>query len=409
MGQCKVVELLLKRGANPNIKVNRAWFPIHYAVDIGCVKCCKTLVPHYKGDSTLTKLQEPLLMIAAKKGNYNACKELPAEKLDINYKDKDQDTALHIAAKKGFNKFVAFLLELGASPDLPNNYGYTPVMTAVAKNKVDCMTILVRKGVSLTRRSNDGGNILHIAALNKSKKCMAFLLNHIDLKNVINEKDKEGFTPLLLTVQKRNNECLQLLQDAKASLLVGNEDKMSVIYYSPIYRGSNIIQKMLLQENNVHMTNEDKLTPLHIAARDGFSDACKSLLQKGARINACDKNGRTPFHWASNYGHENILKVLLKHGATRRAKDDKNFIALHWAAFTGKLECCKVLLDKDHGLIKLKDKKDKYALDIAFQKGHFKVFTYLLKNFSQIKMQIPEDLTKRFHSYAHKMLNDKKK
>ncbi|XP_063873729.1 transient receptor potential cation channel subfamily A member 1 homolog isoform X1 [Scylla paramamosain] len=408
-GQCEVVELMLSREAKPNMKDDRGWLPVHYAADKGCVKCCKALAPHYQGDKALTKRQEALVMVAAKKGYYKVCKEFPAEKLDIGYKDSNNNTALHIAAKKGCDKFVEYLLELGASPDLPNYCGFTPLMAAVAKDKEKCVAALVRKGASLTMTSIDGSNVLHIAAANKSSKCMAYLLKHKDVKKLINDKDNEDFTPLFLAVQRKSNKCLKLLEDAGASPLTGNEDKASVIYYSESYRGSAVIQVMLFQERNVNLMNENKMTPLHIAAREGFTEVCKSLLRKGARINICDKDGRTPLHWASQYGHDDTVKLLLKRGATRRAKDDKKLTALHWAAFTGKLECCKVLLDADRGLMKETDRRSKYALDFAFQQGRFDVFIFLLKNFSQKTMQIPEDLAERFHEYVHKMLKDKKR
>ncbi|KAG0725254.1 Ankyrin repeat and protein kinase domain-containing protein 1 [Chionoecetes opilio] len=149
-GQCRVAELLLGRGATPNVKDSMLWFPLHYAMDKGCVTCCRALAPFYPGDTALTKKQEPPLMVAAKKGHYNTFKELSSEKLNVDYQDENNNTALHITAKKGFYKFVIVLLDLHASPEPLNTCGHTPLMSAVTKDREKCVTVLAERGASMT-------------------------------------------------------------------------------------------------------------------------------------------------------------------------------------------------------------------------------------------------------------------
>lgn len=407
--QCVVVELLMKRGAKPNMKDCSSLFPIHYAVGSGCDRCCRALAPYYEGDAALTKKQESPLIIAARKGYCKTIKEIPVEKINLDYKDADGNTALHIAAKKGFHKFLDFLLDLGATPDSLNSSGWTPLMSAVAKEKTDCAKVLMERGAALNVKSIDKEwNVLHIAAYNRSNHCMELLLKKDEVIRLIDEKNKEDYTPLALAVQRKSDKCIKLLEEAGASPVIGDEVRASLIYNSQNYRGTVILHEKLLREKNVTFTNVSKMTPLHIAAEEGHVEACKALLRRGARVDPCDKYGRTPLLWAALYGHETILKLLLKKNASRRAKDDKKFTALHWAAFMGKLQCCKILLESDCGLIKEKDKKGKYALDVAHDQGRFDVFIFLLEKFSEKSILIPEDLTERFHSYVHQMLSPKK-
>lgn len=407
--QCEVVELLLKRGAKPNVKDYISFFPIHYAVENGCHRCCRALAPFYEGDATLTKRQESPLMIAARKGYCKTIKAIPVEKINVNYKDSDGNTALHIAAKKGFDNFLVYLLDLGAAPDTLNSSGWTPLMSAVAKEKAKCAKVLMERGAALSVKSIDKeSNILHIATASKSHHCLEHLLKNDEVMKLIDEKNKDDYTPLALAVQRKSDKCIKLLEEAGASPFIGDEVRASIIYNSPGYRGTIILHERLVREKNVTFTNESKMTPLHIAAQEGNVDACKALLRRGARIDPCDKYGRTPLLWAAFYGYESILKLLLKKKASRRAKDDKKYTALHCAAFSGKLQCCKVLLETDRGLIKEKDKKGKYALDVAHDQGRFDVFIFLLEKFSKRSINIPDDLTERFHSYVHQMLSAKK-
>lgn len=407
--QCEAVELLLKRGAKPNVKDGTSFFPIHYAVENGCYRCCRALAPFYEGDSILTKRQESPLMIAARKGHCKTIKEIPVEKINLNHKDNDGNTALHIAAKKGFDKFLVYLLDLGAAPDTLNSSGWTPLMSAVVKEKAKCVKVLMERGAALNVKSIDKEyNVLHIAASSNSHHCLEHLLKNDEVVKFIDEKNMEDYTPLALAIQKKNDKCIKLLEEAGASPFIGDEVRASIIYNSPKYRGTIILKERLIREKNVTFTNEHKMTPLHIAAQEGNTDACKALLSRGARIDPCDQYGRTPLLWAAVKGHESILKLLLNKKASRRAKDDKKYTALHCAAFNGKLQCCKILLQTDCGLIKEKDKKGKYALDVAHDQGRFDVFIFLLEKFSERSIHIPEDLTERFHSYVHQMLSVKK-
>lgn len=408
-GQGDVVELLLGRGAKPNVKDNNFWLPLHYAVDKGSITCCRAIAPFYEGDATLTKKQDPPLMVAVRKGHCHAIMELSADKINVNHQDKDGNTALHIAAKRGFDRFLSYLLDLHAAPDVPNIWGLTPLMVAVANQRAKCMNVLLERCSSLRMKNNDECNVLHIAAARKSSRCMESLLKNDDVVKLINDKNKKGYTPLALAILKKNDKCIKLLEEAGALMSIGNEVDPKIIYNSPQFLRSILLHKRLLHEKNVNFVNASNMTPLHIAAHEGYSDACRNLLNRGARIDAIDEDCRTPLHWAAYHGHGDIVKLLLKRKASRRVKDDKKYTALHCAAFMGRIQCCKVLLESDCGLMKLKDKKGKYALDVAYEQGRFEVFTFLLERFSEKTTVIPEDLKERFHSYVHKMLSSKKK
>jgi uncharacterized protein len=56
---------------------------------------------------------------------------------DVNAANQAGDTALHGAASKGFNTIVRFLAERGATLDVKNRRGQTPLSLAVARQRVD--------------------------------------------------------------------------------------------------------------------------------------------------------------------------------------------------------------------------------------------------------------------------------
>ena len=54
-------------------------------------------------------------------------KELLNYKLDINKKDKDGNTSLHIACKKGNKDILNLLLNFRADTNIQNKFGYKPI------------------------------------------------------------------------------------------------------------------------------------------------------------------------------------------------------------------------------------------------------------------------------------------
>lgn len=52
---------------------------------------------------------------------------------------------MQISAANGYLDIVTLLLNKGASVDLPNNYGWTPLMHAVRYGHVEIVSLLIRK------------------------------------------------------------------------------------------------------------------------------------------------------------------------------------------------------------------------------------------------------------------------
>ncbi|XP_069183399.1 transient receptor potential cation channel subfamily A member 1 homolog [Procambarus clarkii] len=414
-GELDTLNLLIQEGANPNIKDSQKYLPLHHAAEWGYHECCKVLASFYSVGRTQDRQDIPPVMLAARKGHYRCYKEIVDAKADmnLNYKDGVGNTALHIAAKLGFEKFVDLLLETGAPPDIQNNVGNTPVMEAVIKNKVNCVKELIENGAAVSIKNNAERSVLHLAAAKKADECMEYLLTIDRVKDIINEKDNDGFTALFIAVKKHSENCAVLLLNAGASPSVDGvtQHKLCLLHlaaenFKPIF-----LEKLLAMcEFDVNVTNKDKETPLHLAARAGSREACQMLFQKGAQVNAVDKNGRTALHIGAYHGHSSIIRLFIKNGANKRAKDDCNSTALHAAAAKGNIECCEILTDADKSLYKEQDKRKRYALDIAFLKGHYEVFKLLLQKLPYRNIcTMPQDLQEHLHSHTHKALKDRKK
>lgn len=65
------------------------------------------------------------LMYLVNEGDLDGIKELLASGADVNYRDIDNRTALHVAACQGYVDVAKLLLEKGAQVDLKDRWGGT--------------------------------------------------------------------------------------------------------------------------------------------------------------------------------------------------------------------------------------------------------------------------------------------
>ena len=143
-------------------------------------------------------IEDDRLVDAAEVGNLALVKEL------LKYVDPDsrrslrlrQDTALHRAAKEGFDQIVRVLLAAGASVDAQNSNGDTPLHKAVWQGRLSTVKVLIANGASLTIEKINGQTafiqsmwLMYTAYENRIKIFKHFIRNGADLTTIYNGKN----------------------------------------------------------------------------------------------------------------------------------------------------------------------------------------------------------------------------
>ncbi len=99
-----ILKILLERGANPNVAFSNGSFPIHFAVQNGCIRSVKLLLRHGAKINLLGVAGNSVLLFACGYG-YARCYGYARPHLQM----------------------IQFLLEKGADPFTPNNDGIAPL------------------------------------------------------------------------------------------------------------------------------------------------------------------------------------------------------------------------------------------------------------------------------------------
>ncbi|XP_073007760.1 serine/threonine-protein kinase 12-like [Typha latifolia] len=89
------------------------------------------------------------LMYLANEGDLDGIRELADSGVDVNFRDIDGRTALHVAACQGFADVAELLLEKGAQVDPEDRWGSTPLADAIHYKKQEVIKLLEKHGAKL--------------------------------------------------------------------------------------------------------------------------------------------------------------------------------------------------------------------------------------------------------------------
>lgn len=177
-----------------------------------------------------------------------------AQGADVNTKDEEDLTSLHLAARQGRKDVVELLLADGANINarLVGWPGWTPLHEAATANHKEVAKLLITKGADTNANCARAGG------------------------------GRFGGTPLHEAVFEGNRDMAELL----------------------ISKGADINAKQ-----------SGGLTPLDVAAFVGHKDVVELLIARGADVNIRDRGGRTALRWAKHGRNKEIVELLQKYGA----------------------------------------------------------------------------------------------
>lgn len=250
-------------------------------------------------------------------------------------------SALFIAAFRGYEDIAEFLIASGASVDVVDDSGETPLHKASVNGHLKIASLLVANGAEVDAKAKDGCTPLYLSACSKHEKVSQYLLD-------CGAEIEEDIAIMLGNIELVEHYLAKGV-DANSRLTRGYSEGESWLNIAVRHQNKDLIELLLNHGADINQkTGSFKLSPLHIASAGNRGqtriDICEMLIAHGAEINSQDKHGATPLHWAATVGCQTTAQLLINHNANANALDFSHRTPLFEAARLHQLEIVNLLL-----------------------------------------------------------------
>ena len=261
----EIAKLLLKFGADINIRNDRFETPLQIACPKNFDKVAELLLEHGCETSVDNISSHSPLYHAAQNNNGKLVEKLLQYGADANIKAKGSFKPLHEAATSESVHAAQMLLEHGVQLEVKDSQGRTPLANAAAKGSLPMVQLILKHGGSVYTKDAIGKTPLMLATGNAcctdtSDEHVAIVKTLLDHGSTVNATDECGRSPLHC-LQYTTRECWDLLLQYGADL---------------------------------NLPDVNKETPLHFVASHHDTDCTEWFLQQGAKVGALDRENRTP-------------------------------------------------------------------------------------------------------------------
>ncbi len=162
-------------------------------------------------------------------------------------------------------------------------------------------------------------------------------------KDIVNEKNSYGFTPLDAAAAGGWVDAAKRLLDNGADINGGSASR-TPLHLAVDANHAEVVELLLARGAN---TKDGVSSPLHIAAEKGYRQIAQMLIKSGANVNAgAGSYQGTPLLVACNNGKAALVQFLLDKSADIQAVDGEKRTALHLAAQRGDMETVQLLLQR---------------------------------------------------------------
>jgi len=265
---------------------------------------------------------------------------------DLDIKDDQGCTLLHIAVLAGEERVSQLLIEHSMDLDTKDTISWTPCCMVAYMALAKATRMLLGRGEPLKGRLNardkNGWTPLHFASQCGHSGIAQLLLK---VGADMDAQDDDTMTPLPLVSQPRQDiisqdpqmtNTVQVLLEHGASVHVRNKCGQTPLHTASHHDLSGIVALLLKFGADVDAQDNDAMASLHLALQShpvggsGITRTVQVLLEHGASVHVRNKKGQMPLHTALHHGvHYNIAVVLLKFGADVDAQDNDSVTPLH--------------------------------------------------------------------------------
>ena len=305
-----IAELLVKSGADVNVRNIHHSSPLYEAVEIGSLNAVQSLISHGAIVNTLGRKGDSPLHKAVQLQKLDIVELLLKRGADVNIRNMYSSTPLHEVVHGGNLDIMQLLIDHGADVNSPDYQGDSPLRKALRSQKPDVVELLLKGGANVNSRNIYNSTLLHEAVESGNINIVQLLLGH---GADVNAFDSFGDSSLHKALRSQNNDFEEFLVNSATNATNANTSHNQ--YSMPLPHASQqgiyaMAQLLLGHGANVNARGRGRKTPLHLTSLGGSLDVSRLLIERGADVEAQDDRCQTPFSIALALGHRKLARFL---------------------------------------------------------------------------------------------------
>ncbi|KAJ3696883.1 hypothetical protein LUZ61_000588 [Rhynchospora tenuis] len=281
------------------------------------------------------------------------------------HKKQHEFRPVHLASRLGHAKILQILISNGCEIGTSTEHGDTALILCARHRQEGCLRVLVSNGADLGALNCAGESAASVAnSIQWGAEFQRAVIDVIRAGNIpkstdtnifsslffsaqcgdvaainvllaqpetdINEHDKDGFTPIMVTAREGHVDAFRVLLFTGANVRLCNRHGKSAITFCQSSKKRDLFEQVMLEfalENGA----AGGFYALHCAARRGDLAAVRSLVGKCGDVNLPDGDDYTPLMLAAREGHGTVCELLILHGAKCDIKTSRGETALSLA------------------------------------------------------------------------------
>lgn len=387
--------MLLEHGADPSVELENGVTALSLAIAGDRAEQVRLLIEHgAKLDGVSSELYPHISCAIAIKGK--EIFELLLDRVDLTLRSGNGRgySAIHEAACENSPYFVRRLLcreEVDVnSPGSIHDDGtgsLTSVEIAVAMGNAEVLEELLLAGASAQVRNQNGDTPL-ISAVSANRKALCEILLHYQCD--INALNSNAMNAVRLAACNNRKDILALLLDHGAEAEIKDRPDCAQPLHGAAYNGHSEIVQMLLSSEDPPNLNalHAGTTSLCYAASQGHKETVKVLLSYQPDLELADIQ-TTPLLTAVSGGYEEIVTMLLDQGARPLGHKSCRLTPLHTCAVKNLTGVAKLLLEREPSILDFETIQNSTPLFQACLSGNYELARLLLDHGASTTIRHP--------------------